>query len=757
MARVVLIIRSFTWVPVCLSFMFNKTELKSDPYSALYENFGPVDIKIFQDYDREYTTHLVAKKRNTSKGLRALLDGKYIVYHDTFVPALIEATTPNGEGIVPMEDDFSKLPDPLQFLPPRGAELTDRDSTAYAPDSQRRDMFDGYTFIFYDEAQYENLSGTIFAGKGKALFQRVVPEETTVLDFVRYVKNVAGEKGLGEFEDGSEGKGVVVVNYQPTKGVSIPWYHQFAVDIALSLDQRLVGQGEFLDVILGTDPSVLRRALEESPTSTMVPGMFSSPAICNGRPLIYVAAPVVTQSVQPSQAAPAETLAETPAETISQPVRKGRGRRAAVPVFKGFDDEEWATPAVNLNSIPEANSMVIDQTPAESQSLFVSQQELSMEIDRSIPEAPTILARPSRKRPVAVIDDQELINSLAPNAARLKRRRLEEAAERKDRGESTPPPRPPPEPPKEKIPEPEPEPKAKPKRRTRKEIDDAAASITAQHSKEADEAELYGGQDVIDYDGIDVDAVREGIEVLEMNISRKAPLRRQLQADESERWDDKWNGRKDFKKFRRHGAAPRRQHDRVIVQLEEAKKKDYGIGDEYWGEDPSMKESQRAGKKSKRQKGRGQEVQGDGDEGQDSDDVSMGVTRRARERSTPNRIDESDNEEDPIVVPSSDEELEEEPAVAFAAKRHTRTQSTTQSSSLNDKTASTKNIPAKGTGKRVAEKVLEKAAPVKRARQTTLDVAKVAPRAGTGRRTREREKEETDDSDDMGFGFRRRK
>lgn len=228
------------------------------------------------DYDRESTTHLVAKKRNTSKGLRALIDGKYIVYNDTFVAALVQATTPDEHGIVPIEADFNNFPDPLQFLPPKGAELTTRGSTTYTPDLRRRGMFDGYTFIFYDEAQYENLSGTIFAGKGKALYQPVKPQETTILDFVRYVKNVAGEKGLGEFQDGSEGKGVVVVKFENQKGVNVEWYNQFSVEVALALDQRLVGQGEFLDVILGSDPSVLRRALEESPTSTMMSGKFSS-------------------------------------------------------------------------------------------------------------------------------------------------------------------------------------------------------------------------------------------------------------------------------------------------------------------------------------------------------------------------------------------------------------------------------------------------------------------------------------------------
>jgi nijmegen breakage syndrome protein 1 len=122
-------------------------------------------------------------------------------------------------------------------------------------------MFDGYTFVFYEKRQYETLFAPISEGHGKVLFREVIPDETTVDDFVRYVKGVAGEKGLGEFEDGSEGKGVVIVRFNPVKGPGSEWFAGFSRQVALHLDHRLIEQNEFLDAILGNDASVLRRPL----------------------------------------------------------------------------------------------------------------------------------------------------------------------------------------------------------------------------------------------------------------------------------------------------------------------------------------------------------------------------------------------------------------------------------------------------------------------------------------------------------------
>ncbi len=259
-------------MPVTLTFSFTSKELKAGPYTRLYERLGPLDIKVLQEYERGITTHVVAKKRNTSKGLQALINGKHIVHDNSFVEALVAVATSVHGGPGPLELDFeANFPDPLQYLPPKGEEPTQRDQTAYAPDPARQDMFEGYTFVFYEKRQYNNLFAPITEGGGKVALREAIPDHTTVEDFVRYVKGLAGEKGLGEFEDGSEGKGVVVVRFNPVKGPGTDWYAEFGRDVSLHLDHRLVEQNEFLDAILGNDASVLRRPLEVELSGVIAP------------------------------------------------------------------------------------------------------------------------------------------------------------------------------------------------------------------------------------------------------------------------------------------------------------------------------------------------------------------------------------------------------------------------------------------------------------------------------------------------------
>jgi nijmegen breakage syndrome protein 1 len=238
---------------------------------SISEKLEPLDIKISLDYLRDRTTHVVSAKRNTSKGLQALINGKYIVNH-SFVDALVAATKSEPDQTSPLESDFdSNWPDELQYLPPRGTEPTQRPSDAYAPDLKRQDTFDGYTFIFYDESQFGNLLAPITDGRGKALLRKVEPFKTEIEDFIRYVKEVAGEKSLGEFEDGSEGRGVVVVRHQPLKGLTLDWYAEFGRQVALHLDHRLIEQNEFLDAILNNDASALRKSLEVEESGVFPP------------------------------------------------------------------------------------------------------------------------------------------------------------------------------------------------------------------------------------------------------------------------------------------------------------------------------------------------------------------------------------------------------------------------------------------------------------------------------------------------------
>jgi nijmegen breakage syndrome protein 1 len=263
----------FTWVPVVLSYTFTSKELKANPWTSIYERLGPLDVKVLQEFQPGVTTHVVAKKRNTSKGLQALIGGRHIVHNDSFVQAVVTATTPD-EGPAPLELDFeANFPDPLQYLPPRGEEPTQRDQSSYAPNLARQDMFEGYTFVFYDKRQYDNLFAPISEGGGKVSLMQAIPEKTTVDDFVRYVKGLAGEKGLGSFDDGTEGKGVIVVRFNPVKGDGnvTDWYAEFGRNVAMYLDHRLIEQNEFLDAILGNDASVLRRPLEIESSGVIAP------------------------------------------------------------------------------------------------------------------------------------------------------------------------------------------------------------------------------------------------------------------------------------------------------------------------------------------------------------------------------------------------------------------------------------------------------------------------------------------------------
>jgi hypothetical protein len=105
---------SFTWIPVTLTFSFGLKEAKANPYTALHELLGPLDIKVLVEYEHGLTTHLVAKKRNTPKGLQALIEGKFIVHNDSFIKAIVAAATPvspTEEGAV-AKSELARLSSP---------------------------------------------------------------------------------------------------------------------------------------------------------------------------------------------------------------------------------------------------------------------------------------------------------------------------------------------------------------------------------------------------------------------------------------------------------------------------------------------------------------------------------------------------------------------------------------------------------------------------------------------------------------------
>ena len=85
------------WMPVVLTFTGLPKSAKSrgkvlDPRR---EQLEQTDVKLLEEYVANQTTLVVSKKRNTSAGLQALLQGKWIV-DPSFVDALAAATRKEG-------------------------------------------------------------------------------------------------------------------------------------------------------------------------------------------------------------------------------------------------------------------------------------------------------------------------------------------------------------------------------------------------------------------------------------------------------------------------------------------------------------------------------------------------------------------------------------------------------------------------------------------------------------------------------------
>lgn len=510
--------------------------MQSQPLESLKQQFQPVGIKLLNEYNVKYTTHVVSKKRNTAKGLQALVNGKYIVT-ESFLDAVLEQVSSkqaeDGTETSALEQNFDQnWPDAMQHLPPRGAEPFDHPDSIYSPDAGRQDVFEGYTFVFYDQTQYNNLLAPITNASGKALLEDVVPDKTTVDDFVRYVKGVADEKGLGSFEDGSEGKGVVLVRYLPSKGDFVQWYADFFTAVSIRLDHRPIEQNEFLEAILIKDASMLRRALEveELPATTAEPA-------------------------QRAQSSP-EVGSQTNSVANGSSTRRGRARAPIKRRFAGFDDDADIT----MDDI-QPNSAPAEPTRTEPEAgLFVS-QEPDLPND-GIPDSP-------KKRSASSLQDDDLMEGMAPAVARFKRQRI---ARGEDFASATP------EPEEKPVP-------AKPAPKKKKELDILAEA--ARH-REQEEAQARAEKEDLARlpDDIDLAEIRRLniVEEVEVKIPGNA-LRTREQDIADGRWDPKWNGVKNFKKFRRRGEATGRQPARVIVSLTEIKAKEFGVGDKYWLED----------------------------------------------------------------------------------------------------------------------------------------------------------------------------
>jgi nibrin len=388
---------------------------------------------------------------------------------------------------------------------------------------------------------------------------------------------------------------------------------------------------------------------------------------------------------------------DVPTSSMAAPVqparRVGRSRRTITSRFKGFDDD------FDMPSLPESIPDGQGQAPApQTQGLFVSQSQYSEPVLQS-PESVTGRTRSSRKRPSdPPIQEQEeeeyVLDQLAPAATNLKRRRLADDLARKRRGE--------PSPPRPAVAEPVTKALIRKSKKIKPEID--VLEVARQRREKEEEiarAEREALQEAMD--GMDIEQIRNLAIIEEMDVKRSAPPPgASAHGDEGDRWDDRWNGRKNFKKFRRRGEGGPRVLNKVIVPLEEVKKKDFGIGDEYW------LEGDKDTTKKKKGKGRARETQSQ------SVGVSLSQATPVRRQVQETQAAEETGNIDPP----------------------TPSQRATRSQKLSDKANISPSRPS--PNKRAAEP-MTKPAPAKKARQ--------APR-----------RHDSDDSEDgLGFRFRKKK
>ncbi|CAI4219306.1 unnamed protein product [Parascedosporium putredinis] len=514
---------SITWVPVVLTYSFTSRELQNNPLETLRTDLEQLDIKFITEYNIKATTHVVSKKRNTSKGLQALINGKYIV-SGSFTDSIIAGATIQEGDESPLEVDFAAAwPNEIDYLPPRGSEATQNPASQYTPDPLRKDVFDGYTFVFYDKAQWNNLLAPITNGKGKALYFEV-------------------------------------------------------------LDHRPIEQKEFLEAILSKDASTLRRPLpladrpveHQAEASSVVAQSMDAASAPADSEMADSAHTGTGTSQEPSQA-DQNPSAPAPAPV---PARRGRGRKPATKRFKGFDlDDDDDIPSIpeSVLSAPVGPPSTEEQKPViisrddEEEGLFVSQGSVMASQDTAAVAQPATRKRRGRHPH----DEDDVMDDIAPTAAAAKRRRIAMGEDPLIREET----------PDTMDVETQPKKAEKPKK-IKKEID---VLEVARKSREEAEARARAEQEDLNKlpEDIDLAEIRKLAIVEEMTV-RVPPGARSREQDIADgRWDPKWNGRKNFKKFRTRGEAMGRPTNRNIISLVQVKSKEFGIGDDYWLEDES--------------------------------------------------------------------------------------------------------------------------------------------------------------------------
>ena len=530
--------------------------MRADALKPRREQLEDLDIKTIVEYVVGETTHVVTSKRNTAKGLQALVNGKYIV-NNSYIEALVYAGTSEDlaepdSNLCPLEKDFDAAwPDPTKHLPPSGKEIIDLPAASsdnyFRPESNRQNIFEDFTFVFCSKDQYENLSPVITNGHGKSLLYPMENGKTTADELEQYMRNAAGRKGFGDVDTQQQGGGVILVRWV-VKGEMQKWADELADEVSLRIDQRPIDQGDFLNIVLNNVPGLLRRSCGvASPAAESVAEPPSSSLRPIKPPQSSPPAPAPMHDSSPSPAP--DTRRRDPPNDLEQPPAKRQRTHGVIKSrFKTFDDGF----DIEIDSVPsyqEENPESI--APSEA----------------AVPEASQIdsYAPSQNEDGSASSDDDRRMDDLFPAAAAMKKQRLEMQRKGKENKKAS-------------------QGDALQHVKKVKKAEDFDVIEAARKRREAEEEAIRMDQEALEHANIDVENIRNLAVVVEMDLPVRTYRPGQSNGEGIDRWDERWNGRKNFKRFRRHGEGTGRIRlaQKVIVPLEEAKKASYGIGPGYW-------------------------------------------------------------------------------------------------------------------------------------------------------------------------------
>lgn len=554
------------WSPVVFTYA-SKESKESKARSA---QLHALDIKTTTDFLFGTTTHVVTQKRNLPRVLSGLVAGKHIVT-EAFLDRILEratSVTDTDFGYVPspLEESFDEQwPKEDEYMPPTATEPVPRPQEMLRPDALRSEIFANLTFIFLDSKQYASLLEPITSGDGKALFYEALREgETTVQEYVDYVQSVAGRKKSSRSKN--DKLPVITVRLASPSDNTEDWATTFMNGVDRALNQRSMYQNEFLDVILTKD----RAALQQPPENT---GEAISDAPESA---------TLRQSPAPgtsSQTPESSALAE---ELVKSNPRKRTYRAKTTSRFTGFDDYE---PPPKIRKTEDTHVEGVQQSVPQATTQPQTQPQTQTRTQsRFAPQSPTH----------ETIEKEEQMDSLFPAAAEVKRRRAATRA---------------PSPPASVEPEPEPTP-PQPRRRgvealetlqrarQKADKDINVREQTRLRVKEEEERRRADEETLREeLDGLDIEQMKNLAVIEEMEILPRAqrngddlrtPAEARAQA-KSDRWDSAWNGRKNFKKFRRRGAEQGVASHKVIVQLEEAPQANSFSGAFYLGDEETRR------------------------------------------------------------------------------------------------------------------------------------------------------------------------